>query len=251
MIEHVEPAKLREIFEFLKENRKYPLQVHTGAYKQCLNPDYSTQFKAKSLLHHYLNTQSRLNLNKSLKFWTYLERNKSCLNTFDSFSKQVCKGIDAPPYERLYLGLKAQEGWGSKTSALFVKAIYHIHYGKLKVGKLWTDVPAFDYKVDKMMVPVDEVIKHIFMKLLRTRKMPSFARVNNEIKALGIVKNVDIWDDLWFWGFITQITKNKKRTLTEWNAGKFYSLLHSPKDENTVNDVREKARQFHHLILDR
>jgi hypothetical protein len=54
-----------------------------------------------------------------------------------------------------------------------------------------------------------------------------------------------LWDDLWFWGFITQRTYGKQRR-TEWNPAKFWSQFSHDKQRET--DVKKLANQFIRLL---
>lgn len=63
------------------------------------------------------------------------------------------------------------------------------------------------------MLPVDTVIKHIFKRINGTEM--NFDSINNFLINGGYRSNEKmlIWDDLWFWGFITQNAQNGNRNI--------------------------------------
>ena len=56
-----------------------------------------------------------------------------------------------------------------------------------------------------------------------------------------------IWDDLWFWGFITQRSAPKShgggRTVG-WNEGKYWSIPHAPRQPDDIAEIMRLSREF-------
>lgn len=240
--------KLDNIFKFLKENRKYNKEVQTTYYNSVLLPYEKTEDKVIALLHNIVNTQSQPKIDKLLVFFKHISKNKSNLKTFDGFLKVLGKQSKMPSnYETAYKLLKQQMGWGDKTAALFVKSIYHLHNGKYPFDlKLWKDAPTTIQANDKLYLPVDAVILFIFKKAKLTTKQ-SFASINNFLSKKFQGDKIEVWDDLWFWGFITQKTVKGIRT-QKWNEAKYWALLHTNKNEKIIKEIHWNTLKFISLI---
>jgi hypothetical protein len=149
----------------------------------------------------------------------------------------------------LYLNLKQHNGWGSKTAALFTKIIYQIHNQYNNEYRIWDDIPIGIQKEDKLYLPVDAVILRIFEEL--------DILLNNNYKTINFFlhkyfnnKNIEIWDDLWFWGFITQQNNKSKERIIKYNEAKLYALEGINKDKTTIKQIEKKANEFIKLIKD-
>ena len=57
-----------------------------------------------------------------------------------------------------------------------------------------------------------------------------------------------IWDDLWFWGFITQKSEKKSVRKIEWNLAKYYAIFHATKDKKSISEIEELAEEFIQII---
>ena len=79
------------------------------------------------------------------------------------------------------------------------------------------------------------------------------------MKNINKKEDIEIWDDLWFWGFITQqnvkVESKKqnektesKRVIVDFNEGKYWSILETPKDKKTVAKIRIKCLNFLNLL---
>jgi hypothetical protein len=239
--------KLNKIYNFLEANSMFNRAVQNGVYHACISPYNSTAEKAKSLLYHILNTQSQPNIDKVARFWQTILSDQNKLSSFTEFSNAI--GIvknTQSPYKNLFKALKKQPGWGDKTAALFVKTIYHVHKGQYKKYAFWKDVPELTKK-DKLYLPVDTVIAYIFNKL-SNGKIKSFVAINNELEKKELQNTkMDLWDDLWFWGFITQKGAGNKRKI-EFNEAKYWAILHTEKDLPTITKIKNKANMFKKLI---
>ena len=174
--------------------------------------------------------------------------------------------------------MKDQPGWGPKTAALFVKSIFHVHsemYNKDTNLKIWPkmyqkieDGDVFRLPVDKVILEIFKAIKPTYTKTMNNNRSKevqwSFTNINKLLSEYYPNPNdIEIWDDLWFWGFITQrihevdsngkkiIKKNtknksKKKRFIEWNPNKYWALRDSGK--NKITSMRSKERRKFLLI---
>jgi len=60
-----------------------------------------------------------------------------------------------------------------------------------------------------------------------------------ELKKYYSLSEIEIWDDLWFWGFITQKDSGKNRTF-EWNENKYWMIKVSEKNEKIIKKLKKK-----------
>lgn len=239
--------KLRDIYSFLSENRAYNMPVQIGAYKLAMIPYANTSDKVYSLLYATLNTQSQLKMDKSAAFFKLMIDNYEKLNSFSGFIETIGGNVNTPiTFKSLHKLLKEQPSWGDKTAALFVKAIYHTHIGYAKELYFWNDCPETIVEDDELYLPVDAVINFIFLKLGNPCKS-NFKDINAYIKNKLPNTDFEIWDDLWFWGFITQKSIGGSRKL-EFNEAKYWNLLDAPKDKATIAKTIIVANQFIDLI---
>jgi len=146
-------------------------------------------------------------------------------------------------FDSLYNGMKNQNGWGKKTAALFSKSIYHLHNGHYSENlKIWEDVPETIADNDNFYLPVDAVIIAIFKKLDSSKNW-DFDKVNKTLKEKYNGQQIEVWDDLWFWGFITQNGSGGNRAF-EWNENKYWALKESDKIQKNILEIKEKAEEF-------
>ena len=239
--------KLADLFEFISKHREFNHKLQESDYKSTLLwHDESDQVqKVMSMLYDVANTQSQPKIDNLSKFYRFMRENEECLTSFKSFVLLLNPNM-SPNYKSLFVGLKNQDGWGPKTSALFAKSIYHIHNGlyddRLKV---WNDAPTQLNSDDQFYLPVDSVIIKIFEHLERRDKNQkwTFNRINKCISEHYTSEDIEKWDDLWFWGFITQktlvIDKETKKRVFEWNSNKYWALQHSYKSSSTVIEVKK------------
>lgn len=240
--------KLENIFEFLSLNRQYNHQLQERFYLSILKP-YNTHFdKVLSLLYHIANTQSRPNINSLATFNKLIHSNANSLNSFKSFVELLNDNNKTlVNFHSLFIGLASQSGWGEKTSSLFVKTIYHLHNSFYsKDLKIWNDVPKAIDEKDNLFLPVDAVIIAIFKKLDNTIKW-DFKKINKILKNKYKGQQIEVWDDLWFWGFITQKGSGTIREFG-WNENKYWTLKESDKNLEVIEDIRNKAKTFLTLL---
>lgn len=239
-------TKLNELYLFLLKNRKYNFDLQNNYYKRILKNQETPKDKLIALLYETANTQSRPKIDKLKNFHKKIFDNEKSLNSFKTFVNFL--NLDQRTnFEGLFFGLRKQEGWGDKTSALFVKVIYHIHNGEYdKELKIWNDVPSFNEKDDLLYLPVDSVIINIFNKIYPQNW--TFKTINQKLLSTNTFKKIDIevWDDLWFWGFLNQ--KGSSERIFEWNEGKYWMLRDSKKDKNSIAEIEEKSAQFNSIL---
>jgi len=143
--------------------------------------------------------------------------------------------------------MKIQSGWGEKTSALFSKSIYHLHNNKYpKELKIWNDAPKKLTENDLFYLPVDAVIIAIFKNIDKSNNW-TFSKINRTIKDYYSGNEIEIWDDLWFWGFITQIGTGENREM-RWNLNKYWTLRESDKNPKMITEIEKKAEIFLNIL---
>lgn len=265
---------LHKLFNFLKENHAHNRAVQYASIKSSLLPFLDSKSKIKSLLMDVAVTQSKPKLDLLVSLWKAIdEENKpldSAQNLVDLLSGLIyIKNL--PPLQETHLAnqiffyLRQVPGFGEKTAALFVKSLVMAH---LKDSTLGFSDEKLPFLTDaekltspdgiRLYLPVDSVIRHIFSKHLghiphanRTPKV-AFESINklifqfmdaNSIPALESI----YWDDLWYWGFITQRGSGANRE-TKFNESKYMSLKSS--NSGALNMIRDTAeRGFINQIL--
>ena len=237
--------KLNEVFTFLKDNRIYNSNFHVKSRNYIMGSFQINKEKVYAQLFEVFHSQSQPKLDYGKKFFKDLTNNMSVLKSFNGFANYLgCEDSDQP-YQSLYNGLRNKAGWGQKTSALFVKNVYQIHNHKeMKAFAYWKDAPVL-LEGDRLFLPVDAVILAIFYKL----NGPSgFDSINNLIAKQFEGKAMEVWDDLWFWGFITQRGSKKEDRKHQFNEGKYWSLLHSDKNPKMIEEIKGKCKEFIGLL---
>lgn len=245
--------KLEIIFRFLEENKNYNFQLQKKYYLDLLKPYDNTIDKAISVLWSVADSQSQPKLDKLASFWRKLYKDISRLNTLEGLLKALNDNeIKNGTYQELYERLKDKncEGWGPKTAALFCNHIYKLHHHPLgDEFKIWEHA-SFDLEKDNLWLPVDAVIEFIFSEI-SSYKYNNFEKINKLLKDEYTGDRIVVWDDLWFWGFITQksykefeINGRKKYRKLEWNLDKYWGIRHSPKDEETIGKIEQLAKEF-------
>lgn len=236
--------KIQCLYQFLKENRQYNKEVQTNTYKRILLPFDNREEKVIALLHHVVQTQSQPKIDKLALFFQKIQKYRSELSTLKGFLK-VLDSNQKINYNTLFQSLQNQDGWGSKTSALFCKSVFHLHCSDYdKDFEIWQDAPKTIENEDKFYLPVDAVIIEIFSRL--NFKKNNFKGINNFLNNDKYKSNdIEVWDDLWFWGFISQktITNSNRRELG-WNEAKYWILLETNKNQNTIQEIKSKTEEF-------
>ena len=234
--------KLEKLFEFLSENRRFNHSLQDRFYRTIILPHVDTTEKIVSLLYHIANTQTQPKIDKLANFYKSVVQDPHCLNSMKNFIEKVNPNKPLN-FESLYNGMKNQSGWGNKTAALFSKSIFHLHNGNYSDKlKFWGDVPKSISPNENFYLPVDAVIIAIFKKLDGSINW-DFNKINKTLKTKYTGLEMEVWDDLWFWGFITQNGPGENRKF-EWNENKYWALKESNKNPKTIREIKEKAYLF-------
>ena len=254
-------TKIEEIYSFLDKHKDFNRTTQNGYYQGLIQFD-NPKDKILSLLFSTVNTQSQPKLDPLVDFWILiykeLNKNPNCLNTLKEFMQTIAIGLDKKYLEsieglgeldKLWHLLKFRNGWGDKTAALFVKACCNIHWD-IENNKIefWKDFPIKTVK-NKIYLPVDRVIVDIFSRLkIDAITNINFFQINNYLQEnYKEPEEMLIWDDLWFWGFITQKSVGNGRLL-EWNLAKYYAVFHTPKDRKSIKEIEALAKKFIEII---
>jgi len=241
---------MEKLYNFLKENIQYNKQVQEGFIKSCIAiKDLSPEQKVLNVLYGVVNTQSQPKMNAIGEFFKRMYQKDSDLASYEGFLKTLKNEPESS--DSLFELMKSQKGWGSKTAALFVKTIYLIHKDDaFKTFRIWTD---FSLNENELKLPVDAVITHIFKEYFHDNNYKSDFDGINEFFSKKHTENDDfiIWDELWFWGFITQQnqinpnTNKNERINVDFNENKFLCLPYVEKD---IDKIKEKAKEFLEII---
>lgn len=242
-----ELSQSRRIFRFLLRNHAWNEKFQNQEYQRCLVHCESALERLKQLLYTTANTQPKPSLAKLGGLWRQLEafapEGTPSLATFTEYLEQIHHPLQegVGPWNRLFHALTAQPGWGDKTSALFVKASISIHRGPPALHFLSDAKKAhapLDH--DTLYLPVDSVITHIFKQTGHIRS-PTFSSINEFLLSHYSPEEMLIWDDLWYWGYFTQVVRDRTR-VSEWNSDKFWGQRASPKAQEA--DVQRLGKRF-------
>jgi hypothetical protein len=238
--------KLKSIFSFLMENRQFNHSLQDRFYLSVILPYNNMTDKVVSLLYHIANTQSQPKIDSLASFYKSIFQDINCMISMKSFIEKINPNEPAN-FNSLYDGMKKQDGWGKKTAALFSKSIYHLHNGQYSEKlKIWNDVPEAITDHDNFYLPVDAVIIAIFQKLDNSKKW-NFENINSTLKLDYNGQKIEVWDDLWFWGFITQNGSGDDRAF-EWNENKYWALKESDKNPKAIVEIKSKAEIFLKIV---
>ena len=240
-------STLRSLFNFLKDNREYNHNLQVNYHLSSVLPYSTKEDKVLSLLYDIVNTQSQPKINYISEFFKNISENKKSLQSFQNFVQYINPTASEVNFNVLFQGLKNQPGWGNKTSALFVKNIFQFHNGNYSEKLfIWDDVPENIEENDTFYLPVDAVIIAIFNKIDSSKNW-NFKNINFEIKKNYNGNEIEIWDDLWFWGFITQNGSGNNR-IFEWNENKYWTLKEASKEKSEIHTIKEKSADFLNIL---
>lgn len=250
-------GKLERIFDLLVRNRQFNEAVQHAAYRQDVLPWPDTGSKLQSLLHSKAHTQSSPKLDVLMPTWKQLHQN------YDAFKKarspsdlnealwtlakpNIVRDRDnRPVFEEIRTALEKAAGFGKKTAALFVKSIVEIH--TLPINHDLRFLPDFSIDPqDRLKIPVDTVIEHIFGCLGAPGEDFTSINVLIEQSGLSFADRPTLWDDLWFWGFITQMSGKETGRVNCINEPKFWSILGAPVDN--WEQIGAAAEEFRQLV---
>lgn len=248
----IESEILTNIFDFLARNRSFNCQVQHVAYAQSLRQWGNTYTKIAALLHAVAGTQAIGSLDGLAKTWKRLHENQKVFKEVKSADQLAIalKLLIRPTnqkitetkgtYEAMWAALSRADGFGPKTAALFVKAILDVHTVEINTDLRFLDTSQLSPS-EYVYVPVDSVITYIFQ--LITGENMNFHAINEVIRGSGLRDSFQptLWDDLWFWGFITQHGGGENRRLAV-NESKFWSIFGAPKHQ--WNEISTAAEEF-------
>ena len=242
----LDTVRLARLFKFLEANRSWNQAFQALEFQRTLTCCTRPRERMVSLLHSTVNSQSQPKMHLLGQFWRDLEsfqpHGRPTLEELTSYFERSLTKVPGStgPWDRLFQALAKQNGWGLKTAALFVKNVIQIHRGPAPLHFLKnTKVAEKLVDADRTYLPVDTVIQRIFEAL--GQPTVDFAAVNKQLLAKYTAEQMLVWDDLWFWGFFTQVTEDKVRRI-EWNEDKFWCQIAAPKSQ--VGDVERLANQF-------
>ncbi len=234
--------RIEKLFKFISNNRKYNKALQERYYRSIILPYKDEKEKIISLLYHIANTQSQPKIDKLSEFYKSIITEENSLKSFKEFVLKINPNGKSN-FESVYKGMLNQKGWGPKTSALISKSIFHLHNGHYSEDlKIWNDVPKLIDENDSFYLPVDAVIIAIFTKLDNSIKW-DFDKINKTLEKKYKGQQIEVWDDLWFWGFITQNGSGENRVF-EWNENKYWVLKESDKEKIKIEEIKNKCHEF-------
>jgi hypothetical protein len=244
------PKNIEDLFEFLRENHEYNKIVQEADIRRTLASCGTVEERARRLLYEIVNTQSQPKLDPIAKFFQRIEATPQALTSYRCFSAFL--GVKPGPDGGLFNALKELKGngWGDKTSALFIRNLAVIASKPDLKQMFWFDVQKVND--ERIRLPVDAAIFAIFSRLKVDELEPllrhkAFGNINNYLRQTLSYSNAQmlIWDDLWFWGFITQRSEvGKKERTHEWNEAKYWSIFTAPKDSQSIGEIQRLAKEF-------
>ncbi|TWC59554.1 MULTISPECIES: hypothetical protein [Burkholderia] len=239
------PKPITELYAFLVEHHHVNAVIQHGFIGESLSPA-TVDDRALLLMHRVLQTQSRPKLDPICQFFSRV-RDERAHRTFAAFRKLVT----ADGKLRVVDGLALQPGWGAKTAALFVRNLAYIESTPKLRAKFWRDTRVLEG--DQLRLPVDAVILTIFETLAPRINWPKAISAPNVGRYfhndLGYRdEELLVWDDLWFWGFVTQKTVQGRTRELGWNESKYWAIPHAPRDRQSIADIRRCSERFLKLI---
>lgn len=245
-----EPSiKLKAIFEFLRKNHGINKDIQEGFLRETLSSYETNEERARLLLHKMVNSQSQPKLDPICEFFQLVASDKKSISSFKKFVRFLT--VNSEANGGLFDNLKAQPGWGPKTAALFVRNLAMIEQNQVLRSLFWDDLDVIES--EEIYLPVDAVIKSIFSRLKADdfglgKSVPkTFDSINDFLKNHLKYSNKDmlIWDDLWFWGFVTQKSNvNMLERTHEWNNAKYWSIFNASKDQRNIEKIKGLAAEF-------
>jgi hypothetical protein len=240
------PPQVNRLFEFLFRNRAINQSIQRGFVAEALSPE-TVEDRAILLMQHVLNTQSSPKLDHILQFLKAAAQS-NCLARCADFRQWA---IGRYGGASLWEALNSAPGWGPKTAALFVRNLAIVGMSPSLAHKFWPDIDVMTR--GEVQLPVDAVIIAIFERVSAGigRHLTDYSRINAFLSCeLGYSsEEMFVWDDLWFWGFITQRSvKLQKTRRFEWNEAKYWSIPHAPKHTEEIAHIHAFASEFLSLV---
>ncbi|MDT4863456.1 hypothetical protein FQZ97_981650 [compost metagenome] len=75
----------------------------------------------------------------------------------------------------------------------------------------------------------------------------TFDNVNKSLGDRYRGSDIEVWDDLWFWGFITQKGSGDNREFErekKWNENKYWALRETDKNQKVIEEIKERSEKF-------
>ncbi|MBZ5790654.1 hypothetical protein K8353_11085 [Burkholderia contaminans] len=239
------PKQIRDLYAFLVEHHHVNAAIQQGFLGESLSPA-TVDDRALLLMHRVLQTQSRPKLDRICQFFSRI-RDQGAYRSFADFHHLIT--VDGKL--GLVDGLALQPGWGAKTAALFVRNLAYIESTPKLRAKFWRDTRVLEG--DQLRLPVDAVILTIFESLaphinwsksISPSSVGRYFHHNLEYRDEELL----IWDDLWFWGFVTQKTAAGTARVHGWNESKYWAVPHAPRDHQSIQRIKRCSERFLQLI---
>ena len=240
------PRRIQSLFEFLDRNKAINVRIQRGYIAESLSQK-KVEDRALLLMQRALNTQSQPKLDPIAKF-LQAAFESNALRSFGAFRSWILASAESDS-DNIREALQHWEGWGPKTAALFVRNLAIIEMAPRLRECFWTDVNVLEGQ--EIDLPVDAVILEVFAHVgpLIGKNLKSHKSINKYLRdELGYsAKEMLIWDDLWFWGFITQRSAPKSKggdRTVGWNEGKYWSIPYAPRQPADMANVMHLSREF-------
>ena len=247
--------RLDRLYRFLEKHHQWNIAFQTSEYSRYLTHCETPKQRLIALLHLVAHTQSQPKLGPLADFWRHLEgidwgRKAPWLEDLTAVIEKAGSPstVHVGPWDRLFHSLNSVDGWGPKTSALFVKALIGLHRTARTDLYCIRDEAAAQVIADsdRIYLPVDVVIRRVFKTPELQELGKTFGPINTALYKAGYTpEQMLVWDDLWFWGFFTQDSSTDDRVMG-WNEARFWGQLSSPKAD--LPEVRELCRRFLQIV---
>ena len=246
--------QIDRLYQFLEMHHKWNIEFQAGEYSRYLTHCETPKQRLITLLHMVAHTQSQPKLAPLANFWRHLEGVgwEHEIPSIEGLTIAIEK-VGSPstshvgPWDRLFHALNSVDGWGPKTSALFVKALIGLHRTEHANLHCIQDVAAHQVIADsdRVYLPVDAVIRRVFNTPGMQKLGKTFYPINTALQKIYTPEQMLVWDDLWFWGFFTQNSSTADRTIG-WNEARFWGQLSSPKAK--ILEVQTLCNKFLQIV---
>lgn len=236
--------KLSQIYIFLKQNKKYNSSLQFNYYQRLLSPHSKKKDKVFTLLYNVANSQKAPKMDMLTELYKKIYETKDATTSMRSFIS--CMGTNnRGDFSDLYYNLIDQKGIGPKTAALFCKCIYQIHNNKrFSRFEFWADSKKRKISNGQIFLPVDRVIISIFNRLDPTISW-DYKKINAIINNKYTSTQIVLWDDLWFWGYLSQNSQNNDTQIKyEWNEAKYWGLPDANKNPRNIEKIKSICEKF-------
>lgn len=245
--------KVKDVFTFMAKHSEWNEKLQHAEYKRSLAFCCSDEERLRALLFSTLNSQRQPRITYASQFWQNFhgyspENGRVTLSGLLDYLGASENHDLASPFKSLFFALKGQSAWGEKTAALFVKNVIKIHQSSDTRLHFLRDVKKHIANIDndEIFLPVDSVISHVFREYFSVASGDSFSSINKYLKSEGYNSSeILVWDNLWFWGFITQNSEFGVRD-TQWNRDKYWILQFTQKDKE--RDIEKLAKKFCEIL---